>query len=61
MNDLLKSINLSLNSPFILSFLISWIFWSWPMVVGLLWYNAKTLQLYGYPNYKALIIENADG
>lgn len=60
MNDLLKSINLRLNNPFILSFIISWIFWNWPIVVGLLWYNAKTLQLYGYPNYKALIMDNAD-
>lgn len=60
MNDLLKSINLRLNNPYILSFVISWIFWNWPIVVGLLWYNSKSLELYGYANYKVLIIENAD-
>lgn len=60
MNDLLKSINIRLNNAFILSFVISWIFWNWPIVIGLLWYNAKTLELYGYVNYKELIIDNAD-
>lgn len=60
MNDLLKSINLRLNNPFIVSFIISWIFWNWPIVVGLLWYNATTLPQYGYPNYKALIMDYAD-
>jgi len=56
MNDLLKSINLRLNNPFIFSFIISWIFWNWPIVVGLLWYNATTLQQYGYPYSKQVAL-----
>lgn len=60
MNDILKSINLRLNNPFILSFCISWIFWNWPITVGLLWYNSQSLPQYGYANYSELIIGNSD-
>lgn len=60
MNDILKSINLRLNNPFILSFCISWIFWNWPIVVGLIWYNSATIGKFGYENYKDLINENAN-
>lgn len=60
MNDILKSINLRLSNPFILSFCLSWIFWNWPIVVGLIWYNSQTLNLYGYVNYKELIYANSD-
>jgi len=55
MNDILKSINLRLSNPFILSFCLSWMFWNWPIVVGLIWYNSQTLNLYAnsdfYRNY----------
>ncbi|WP_293916566.1 MULTISPECIES: hypothetical protein [unclassified Sphingobacterium] len=60
MNDLLKSINLRLNNPFILSFCISWIFWNWPIVVGLIWYNSSSIEKLGYENYTMLIKENAN-
>lgn len=60
MNDLIKSINLRLNNPFILTFCISWIFWNWPITIGLLWYNSTTLPQYGYSNYKELIFANSD-
>lgn len=60
MNDILKSINLRLSNPFILSFCLSWMFWNWPIVVGLIWYNSQTLNLYGYINYKELIYANSD-
>jgi len=58
MNDILKSINLRLGNPFILSFCISWIFWNWPIVVGLIWYNSTTIEKFGYANFKHLINEN---
>ncbi|OOG19145.1 hypothetical protein BWD42_04125 [Sphingobacterium sp. CZ-UAM] len=60
MNDILKSINLRLRNPFILSFSISWIFLNWRIVVGLLWYNSTTIEKLGYKNYYDLINANLD-
>ncbi len=60
MNDIFKAISSRINNVFILSFAISWIFWNWPIVIGLVWYNSQTLNVYGYDNYKELIYANAN-
>jgi len=58
--DVLKPFLSRLSQPIILSFCIAWIFWNWEIVVGLLWYDSKTIHLYGYKNYKELINNNAN-
>lgn len=61
MNDILKSISLRLNNPFILSFCTAWIFWNWPIVIGLVWYNSGTIGEFkeGYSSYADLIKGNS--
>lgn len=60
METVLKPLVTRFAQPIILSFFIAWIFWNWQIVVGLIWYDNKTLPLYGYPNYRELIIENTN-
>lgn len=43
MQDIIDSLKIRLNSPLIISFLLSWPIWNWQIVVGLLWYNSETL------------------
>lgn len=60
MKDIIQSIKIRLNNPFILSFLLSWIFWNWPITIGLIWYNAGNINRFGYPSYYDLIVCNTD-
>ncbi|WP_293916568.1 MULTISPECIES: hypothetical protein [unclassified Sphingobacterium] len=60
MNDLLKSINIRINNPFIISFCISWLVCNWPIVIGLLFFNSKTINSFGYSSYESLISENSN-
>lgn len=59
MKDILKSISIRLNNPFIISFAISWLFWNWPITIGLIWYNANNIESLGYSDYSDLISSNA--
>lgn len=56
MKDIIDSLKIRLNSPIIISFIISWPFWNWEIVIGLLLYKPESLQKYlGCNNYVDLI------
>lgn len=58
MKDIIKQINLRISSPFIFSFIVSWLFINWPIPVGLFWYNGETIKQFGYDGHAALIEQN---
>jgi len=60
METILKPFVSRFAQPIILSFCIAWIFWNWEIVVGLIWYDKESLQLYGYCNYRDLIYHKAN-
>lgn len=43
MKDIIDSLKIRLNSPLIISFLISWPIWNWQIFVSLIWYTSKNL------------------
>lgn len=45
MKDIIDSLKLRLNSPFIVSFIISWPFWNWEIMVALLWYDSDKIKI----------------
>ena len=57
--DVFKPFLQRLSQPILLAFCISWIFWNWEIVIGLLWHDSKTISLFGYKNFKILIESNS--
>lgn len=49
-----------LSNPFFFSFILSWLFWNWEIVIGLVWYNGNNIGHYGYDSYEALIRDNSN-
>lgn len=60
MESIFKPFVTRFAQPILMSFIISWIFWNWEIVIGLIWYDSKTLELYGYKNYRELVIHHAN-
>lgn len=56
--DIFKPFLQRLSQPIFLAFCISWIFWNWIIVIGLLWYDKSSIGLLGYDNYHDLIVAN---
>lgn len=46
MKDILDSLKIRLNNPLIISFIISWPFWNWQIILSLIWYNSSNLEIY---------------
>ncbi|BAU55258.1 hypothetical protein [Mucilaginibacter gotjawali] len=57
-SDFLKELRERLSSPLISSFLIAWLVANWRIVVGLVFYKIKDLNLDGYKSYFDLIEKN---
>lgn len=58
MNDILDSLKVRINSPLIISFIISWPFWNWQIMLALIWYNGANLEeKTGCKNYINLVNE----
>src|SRR5690606_4877789 len=56
MKDIIDSLKIRLNNPFIISFLLSWPFWNWEIVVALLWYNSDNLSKWtNFSNYYDIV------
>lgn len=56
MKDIIDSLKIRLNNPFIISFLLSWPLWNWQIAIGLIWYNSDNLQKWtGCDNYFDLV------
>lgn len=58
MKDIIDSLKIRLNSPLIISFLLSWPIWNWQIVVGLLWYNAENLSKWSECNNYFQLIQH---
>lgn len=59
-NEIYTNVKDRLTNPFIFSFAISWLFWNWKIVIGLIWYNSENIILLGYNNYADLVIKNSN-
>lgn len=56
MKDIIESLKIRFNNPFLISFVISWPFWNWPITTAFIKYNAETLHKYtGCDNFIELI------
>lgn len=56
MKDIIDSLKIRLNNPFLISFVISWPFWNWEIVIGLIFYKSDSLPKYmGCNNFIDLI------
>ncbi|MFD2961323.1 MULTISPECIES: hypothetical protein [Olivibacter] len=51
----ISQVNERLGSPLFFSFIVSWLFWNWEIVIGLVWYNADNIEKYGFKSYRTLI------
>lgn len=61
MKDIIDSLKIRLNNPLIISFLISWPFWNWEIVVSLIWYNGDNLTKHTeFENFVELIDTYSD-
>ncbi len=54
-SDFLKEIGNRITNPFILSFIIAWLFTNWRIPIALLFYKQEQLKLDGYHSYFDLI------
>lgn len=55
MKDIIESLKIRFNNPFLISFLISWPFWNWKIVVSFFKYNSETIKNTGFATFVDLI------
>ena len=54
-SDILKNIKDRLSSPFIFSFLLSWLVYNWQVTIALIWFNPDQIKRAGYTSIFDLI------
>lgn len=58
LEEIFTNLKERLTSPFISSFIFSWLIFNWPILIGLFWYNSSELVKIGYSSYLIFISDH---